>query len=193
MAHVCPWWFCYTFDNPLRRLVHDPVAMLSPWVRPGATCLDLGCGMGYFTLGLATLAAPRGRVIAVDLQDKMLERLQRRAAKAGLAGLVEPRRCAADSLGIADLMGAVDFALCFWMLHEVPDMAGFLGQILAALKPEGRLLVAEPKFHVDLKTFDQELALAQAQGWRVVERPAIWGSHAALLAPAGQAAAAAAA
>lgn len=188
MAHVCPWWFCYTFDNPLRRLVHDPHAMLAPWVRPGATCLDLGCGMGYFTIGLARLAAPGGRVVAVDLQDEMLERVKRRAARAGLAGLVQPRRCAADSLGIADLRGAVDFALCFWMLHEVPDMAGFLGQVLAAQKPSGRLLVAEPKFHVSAPAFDQALGLAQAQGWRVAERPAVWGSHAALLAPAGPAA-----
>ncbi|MFH1060457.1 MAG: methyltransferase domain-containing protein [Pseudomonadota bacterium] len=188
MAHVCPWWFCYTFDNPLRRLVHDPHAMLAPWVRPGATCLDLGCGMGYFTIGLARLAAPNGRVVAVDLQEKMLERVSRRAAKAGVGGLVRPRQCGADSLGVAHLAGAVDFALAFWMLHEVPDVAGFLGQVLVTMGPSGRFLVTEPRFHVDAKAFAQELALAEARGWRVAERPEIWGSHAALLGPAGPAA-----
>ena len=183
MAHVCPWWFCYTFDNPLRRLVHNPETMLAPWVRPGATCLDLGCGMGYFTLGLARLAGPGGRVVAVDLQEKMLAALRRRAAKAGLTGIIQPRRCAEDSLGLTDLAGTVDFALCFWMLHEVPSIPEFLGQVLAAMRPRGALMVAEPKFHVDQKTFASELAQAEALGWMVVERPDIWGSLSAILAP----------
>jgi ubiquinone/menaquinone biosynthesis C-methylase UbiE len=181
MAHVCPWWFCYTFDNPLRRLVHDPVKMLAPFVGAGATCLDVGCGMGYFTLGLARLVGASGRVLAVDLQQKMLDTLMRRATKAGVAKAIEPRRCAPDSLGLADVAGTVDFALCFWMLHEVPDMAGFLEQIAAALKPGGTLLVAEPRFHVKRDAFDAELRLAEGLGWAVMQEPAIWGSHAALL------------
>ena len=154
-----------------------------PWVRPGATCLDLGCGMGYFTVGLARLASPGGRVVAVDLQEKMLAGLRRRANKAGLGGAIEPRRCAPDSLGIGDLAGAVDFALCFWMLHEVPSVADFLGQVLETMRPRGALLVTEPKFHVDPKTFAGEMAQAEALGWRVVERPNIWGSHSAILSP----------
>ncbi len=48
---VCPWWICYTFDNPLRRLIHDPERLLEPYVKPGMTVVDIGCGMGYFTLG----------------------------------------------------------------------------------------------------------------------------------------------
>jgi hypothetical protein len=28
--HVCPWWCCFTFDNPIRRLFHNPVGILSP-------------------------------------------------------------------------------------------------------------------------------------------------------------------
>jgi ubiquinone/menaquinone biosynthesis C-methylase UbiE len=183
MAHVCPWWFCYAFDNPLRRLVHDPEAMLASWVRPGMTCLDLGCGMGYFTIGLAKLCSPGGRVVAVDLQEKMLSALRRRANRAGLSGTIEPRRCSAESLNLGDLAGAVDFSLCFWMLHEVPSLAGFLGQVLEATQPRGRLLVAEPRLHVDRKTFAAELTQAEAQGWRVVERPTIWGSHSAILSP----------
>jgi ubiquinone/menaquinone biosynthesis C-methylase UbiE len=181
MAHVCPWWFCYTFDNPLRKLVHDPVAMLAPYVSAGMTCLDLGCGMGYFTVGLARLAGPGGRVAAVDLQEKMLAVLKRRAARAGLAGVIQPRRCAPDDLGLTDLAGAVDFALCFWMLHEVPDMAHFLAQVNAAMKPGGRLLVSEPKFHVKDEAFTAELDLARAGGWAVGDQPAIWGSLSAVL------------
>ncbi|MBI4799505.1 MAG: class I SAM-dependent methyltransferase [Desulfarculus sp.] len=181
--HVCPWWFCYAFDNPLRRLVQDPVATLKPFVAPGQTALDLGCGMGYFSLGLAHLVGQGGRVISVDLQDKMLAALKRRAAKQNLSQRIEPRRCRPDDLGIADLAGQVDFALAFWMLHEVPGRVGFVGQVAASLRPEGCFLVVEPRFHVRQADFAAELDLLRDQGWEVLERPQIWGSHAALLRP----------
>jgi 2-polyprenyl-3-methyl-5-hydroxy-6-metoxy-1,4-benzoquinol methylase len=66
--HVCPWWFAYTFDNPLRRLIHPPVRIFEGLVQEGQTAVDIGCGMGYFTLGLARMVGQNGQVIAVDLQ-----------------------------------------------------------------------------------------------------------------------------
>ena len=78
---VCPWWLCFTFDNPLRRLIHNPKRSCgSGWRRQ--TAIDIGCGMGYFSLPMARLVGDTGRVIAVDLQDRMLHR----AAAAGRAG-----------------------------------------------------------------------------------------------------------
>ena len=155
--------------------------MLRPYVSAGQTALDLGCGMGYFSLGLAKLVGESGRVIAVDLQERMLAGLRRRAAKQGLGRRIEPRLCAANDLGIADLAGRVDLALAFWMLHEVPDQAGFLGQVGESLADGGRLLLAEPRFHVKEPAFQQQLDLARDRGWEVLERPALWGSRGALL------------
>jgi len=65
--HTCPWWFGYTFDNPIRRLFHDPKAILGDYVAPGQTVVDIGCGLGYFSLALARLVGPGGRVIAVEV------------------------------------------------------------------------------------------------------------------------------
>ena len=48
--HVCPWWLAYTFDNPLRRLVHNPEKMLQKFIKEGDTVVDIGCGMGYFSI-----------------------------------------------------------------------------------------------------------------------------------------------
>jgi len=175
---VCPWWLAYTFDNPLRRLLHPPEKVLGAWVRPGMTALDIGCGIGHFSLGLARLVGPGGRVIAADLQERALAAVRRRARRAGLADRIITQRCGADSCGVP---GPVDFALAFWMLHETPSVEGFCRQIDGILAPGGRLLVAEPAFHVSGAMFEEELAAAARAGLRVLDRPRVRASRAALL------------
>ncbi len=176
--HVCPWWFCYTFDNPLRRLFHDPEPLLAPFVKPGMTAVDIGCGMGYFTIPLARITGPGGRVIAVDLQQRMLDALLRRALKAGMADRITLHRCQKESLGVD---GPADFALAFWMAHEVPDKPRFFREIFAFLEQEGRLLLVEPKYHVTRGTFERTLAVCREAGFRLVDQPAVALSRAVLL------------
>ena len=98
--------------------------------------------MGYFTIPLARITGPGGKVIAVDLQERMLDALVRRAEKAGVADRIIPHRCQKESLGVE---GPADFALAFWMAHEVPDKPRFFREIFAFLKQGGRLLLVEPK------------------------------------------------
>jgi len=178
--YVCPWWFAYTFDNPLRRLLHPPEGLLSAWVRPGMTVLDAGCGIGHFSLGMARLVGSGGRVIAADLQERALAVVERRARRAGLADRIATRRCDADS---CDVAGPVDFALAFWMLHETPSAERFCRQIAGALSPGGRFLVVEPAFHVDATAFDAELDAAARAGLTLIERPRVRISRAALFGP----------
>ena len=72
---VCPWWLGYLLASPIRKLVYDPRSILGAYVKPGMTALDIGCAMGFFSLPLARLAGPRGKIICVDLQEKMLQLL----------------------------------------------------------------------------------------------------------------------
>ncbi len=167
---VCPWWLCYSFDNPLRRLIHDPERLLEPYVKPGMTAVDIGCGMGYFTLALAKLVGPGGKVIAVDLQQEMLAALGRRARKAGLSDRIVLHRCRTDSLGIEEI---ADFVLVFWMVHEVRDKTRFFAQISAFLKPGGRLLLVEPKLHVTRRRFGRTVEVCRAAGFRLLGEPAV--------------------
>lgn len=182
--YVCPWWMIHTFDNPARRLFHKPEKMLSPWVGAGDRVADIGCGIGFFSLGLARLVGESGRVYAMDLQEKMLAGVERRAQKAGLAGRIETRKVEAGDLVASDLKGNLDMVLAFWMLHEVPDQAAFLGQVRALLKPGGLFLLAEPRFHVRAKAFEKSLALAGEIGMQLKERPEVRLSRAALFAAA---------
>lgn len=176
--HICPWWAGYFIDNRLRRLIHDPARIVGPYVHPGMTALDVGCGMGFFSLALAALVGPAGCVIAADLQPEMLQVLQRRAARAGLANRIRPHRCAPDHLGVTT---PCDFALAFAMLHEVSDAARLLAEIHACLKPAGRLLLAEPRWHVAAPAFAHELALAASVGLVLHEELPVRWCRAALL------------
>ena len=177
-GHVCPWWFAYTFDNPLRRLVHDPRSLLSPYVEEGMTVVDTGCGMGHFTLGLAELVGRTGRVVAVDLQRKMLDITMKRAARSGIAGRIDPRQCGPEELGLRE---DFDFALAFWMVHEVPDPGSFFGEVRDHLRPGGCLLYTEPSFHVGKGAFRDLVTAAREKGLVRCAVPEVRFSRAVLL------------
>ena len=82
MAHsVCPWWLGYLLASPIRKLIQDPDRILSPYVKPGMVALDVGSAMGFFTLPLARIVGSTGHVIAIDLQEKMIKSLRRRATR----------------------------------------------------------------------------------------------------------------
>ena len=178
MPHVCPWWGGYFIDNPLRRFLHNPEKIVGPYVRPGMIVMDVGCGMGFCSIAMAKIVGDSGRVIAVDLQQKMLGVLRQRAEKADVANRIRLHKCEQNRLGVD---AQADFALAFMMVHEVPDQRRLFGEIQACLKPSGKLLVAEPKIHVPGKTFANEVATAEEVGLRPVETPRVLGCRAVVL------------
>lgn len=178
---VCPPWVGFLLASPLRKLAQDPVAILSPYVREGMTVLDVGSAMGFFSLPLAQLVGQSGRVLCVDLQEKMLASLKRRAAREGLLSRIEARLCSAESLALDDLAAQVDFALAFALVHEVPDPKALFAQVYRALKPGGTLLFSEPTGHVTREGFDGSVFLARSVGFSVTEEPKIRRSHSAVM------------
>jgi ubiquinone/menaquinone biosynthesis C-methylase UbiE len=171
----------YVLLNPLRQLGQSPAKILAPYVRAGMTVLEPGPGMGFFTLELARRVGPAGRVVVVDIQPRMLDKLNKRAAKAGVLDRVEARLAQADSLGLADLTGTADFVLAFAMVHEMPSAPTFFHEAAQTLKPGGTLLLVEPRGHVKKHFFAAELEAANEAGLRLRERPHIGHNHAALL------------
>lgn len=178
---VCPWWLGYLLACPLRRFAQDPGQILAPYIRTGMTVLEPGPGMGFFTLTLARMVGESGKVIAVDIQPKMLTRLQRRLAEAELNSRVEARLASPESMGLADLAGKVDFTLAFAVVHEFPASKPFFAEAAQASKAGAQLLLVEPAGHVNDQEFAAELQDAAEVGFSVADRPVIRRSHAALL------------
>ena len=179
--HRCPWWAGSLMASPIRRLLENPEKLLGPWVSPGMTVLDVGCAMGFFSLPLARMTGPDGRVLCVDVEPRMIDGLVRRAKRAGLTGRIVPIRCGEADLGLADHEATVDLAVAIHALHEMPDIERALRQIGDALKPGGRLLLIEPKGHVSPDTWEHEIAVSRRAGLSVARRPGLRRRHGALL------------
>jgi ubiquinone/menaquinone biosynthesis C-methylase UbiE len=179
MAHVCPWWFVRSFDNPVRRVFHDPARLFGSWVHAGMRVLDVGCGAGFNAEGLARLVGPKGKVVGVDLQPRMLAMTEQRLKRSKLVDRAELIEASVDDLKLQSL-APFEFAVAFWMVHEVKDVERFFHQLREALLPGATLLICEPKLHVLKRAFERNVRAARRVGFEERSRPKIRLSHAAL-------------
>ena len=175
--HVCPWWLAYGFDHRLRRLFQNPEKILKPYVRRGMTVVDIGCGMGFFSIAMAKLVGENGTVISVDLQQKMLDILGKRAENAKSQNNIIKHKCEQNNIGISQ---NADFVLTFWMVHEVPDKKALLKQIYSTLNPAGQYLLVEPKIHTKKEQFNEIVTQCKQLGFLHRGRPKISMSRAML-------------
>lgn len=163
--HICPWWLGYFLINPLRKLMQNPEKILKPYIKSGMIALDIGSGMGFFSIPLAQLVGDKGKVICLDVQEKMIVSLRKRAAKAGIINRIDTRICLPGFLGIENLKDQIDFILAFSVAHEVPDITSFFHQIHHVLKKEGKLLLSEPSGHISKDKFDHTVTMAKKAGF----------------------------
>jgi ubiquinone/menaquinone biosynthesis C-methylase UbiE len=169
-SRICSWKIAFALDNPIRRIIHNPQKILGGIIEPGQIVLDLGCGPGTFSLAMAKMVGESGKVIAVDVQEEMLQILREKAAQQGLESRIVTHKSDPDRIGISE---KVDFALAFYMVHEVPDAEAFLKEIVSILKPKGKLLIVEPKMHVSATAFEKTIEVARQAGLSPISEPKI--------------------
>jgi ubiquinone/menaquinone biosynthesis C-methylase UbiE len=179
---VCPWWLIRAFDNPVRKLLQKPEEILKGLVSDGDTAVDIGCGIGYFTIPLARMVGRTGKVIAIDLQERMLKGMENRAQKSGVRDRIISHKCTPGSLDVSE---PANFVLAFYMVHEVPDQKHLFGEIKRILKLGGQLLVVEPGMHVKAEAFEKTVKTAQSCGLNLVALPRFSFSRAAIFANQG--------
>jgi len=178
-GRVCPYQMAFMLDNWIRRWFQNPARLIGEYVQTGDTAVDVGCGPGFFTIDMAKLVGASGQVIAVDLQDDMLQHVRKKALRHGLADRIVYHQCRADGIG---LECQANFILAFYMVHETPDPQCFFTEIHSMLAPRGKLLVVEPKMHVSRMSFLAMVEIAVDAGLKRVGSPSGKGGRAVLLA-----------
>ena len=159
---VCPVEHSGFLDNGVRAWLQNPRRILAPHIGEGMTALDLGCGPGFFTLEMARMVGTSGWVIACDVQQGMLDKVREKIRGTAFEARVVPHLCRENAIGVTE---PVDFALAFYVMHEIPDQAALFTELARILRPEGHLLVVEPSFHVSAAAFEKSLALASEAGF----------------------------
>ena len=124
-------------DNPLRRLFVPPRRLIGPYAGKGQTAADLGCGPGFYTVPLAELVGPEGKVYAVDVDERAVRELERKAAERGCRNIEAHASSASNLSFIKD--ASVDFALCHGLLCSMAPRQheAAVSEIKRILKPGG--------------------------------------------------------
>ena len=166
------------FLDPIRRLFEPPQRLIEPYVKKSQVVADLGCGSGYYTLALAELVGPQGKVYAVDLGKNCIRGLEKKAKKGGYRNIEAHTSSASDVNFIKDR--SVDFVLANGLLCSMADhRQSAVNEIKRILEPKGQVylsLGAGPPFgYVDqaeweniLEGFKIEQGGSYKEKWAVV-------------------------
>lgn len=130
----------------------SPATSREVWQRPddivaalaltaGSRVADLGAGDGFFTVRLSRAVRPEGRVLAVDIDQKMLERLKQLVERDTLSNVDVIRGEPDDPRLPANSLDAVLIVNAY---HEMTEHAAMLEHIRKALRSNGRLVMVEP-------------------------------------------------
>ena len=129
------------FLDPIRRLFESPKKLIQPYVKDGQVVADLGCGPGFYTLALAEIVGPRGKVYAVDLGKGCIRTLEKRSMKGGYRNIEAHASSAADVGFIKDR--SVDFVLANGLLCSMAERREeAVNEIKRILKGEGQALIS---------------------------------------------------
>ena len=176
--HICPTWGAIGLDNIFRKLVHNPQKILKPFIKEGMTVLDIGCGPGFFSLEMAKMLNGAGKVISADVQEGMLEKIRKKIKRTNFEKIIELHKSDFEKIGISE---KVDFALAFWMVHEVRNQEKFFEELTSILKPNGLIFIVEPKFHVSKTEFRKMIEKIKESGFTIVESPKVFFSRTIVL------------
>jgi RimJ/RimL family protein N-acetyltransferase/predicted RNA methylase len=164
-------WLDRILAKPIRYLFETPGRLLKGRVKQGMTVLDVGCGEGYYSLGMARSVGTQGRVIAVDTEAEAIAILRAKAKEAGLSERIDARVCGAEDLDIGDLDGRIDFALAVYVVHHARDVSSLMSNVHRALKPGGEFLVVEPRHHASTEERESAEDTARTAGFTIAGYP----------------------
>lgn len=177
-THLHPVDDASALEGTFRRLLQNPERILKKYIRQGMRVLDLGCGSGFFTLEMARLVGEEGKVIAVDVQEGMLELLKEKLENCELRQRIQLFKSETQSLGFTD---KVDFILVFYSFHEMKYIDHIIQGLTEIVKPDTQILISEQKMHVSKEMFASIVNKMINKGFVVYRRPKIFFSRSVVM------------
>lgn len=155
-------------DNPFRRRIQPPDRVpIRHGVRPGMRVLEVGPGSGTYTLATARRVGETGRVVAVDIEPKVIERVTRRARAEGI-GNVDARLADVYALPFDD--GSFDAAYMITVIGEIPQPERAMRELHRVLSPAGTLAFSELLLDPDYPLARTLIRQAASVGFRLKAR-----------------------
>jgi ubiquinone/menaquinone biosynthesis C-methylase UbiE len=176
--------FAATFEEPSRPLFRYRQAIAGLMqLKPGMTVGEVGAGSGYLSRFIAEKVGPTGRVIANELEPKMVEYMNARAAKDGVKNCAAVRGTAVSTGFDAGALDAVAMVYSFSFFDHPAEM---LKSVSDSLKPNGLMLIVDSPREGLAATApgmdaDEVLALATAGGFDRVGENGVVPGHYALI------------
>lgn len=138
---ACPASLTFLLENPYMNAVAGPQTLLKRLrLEEGMRLLDVGSGPGRLAVPAANIIGLRGEVVALDIQPKMLEKLQKRCEVMKLENIRLVNASAGSTAIESDYF---DRALLVTVLGEIPDKGAALQMIFRSLKKGGILSITE--------------------------------------------------
>jgi ubiquinone/menaquinone biosynthesis C-methylase UbiE len=136
-----PEFLANLIDNPLRRKIQPPSEMpIRHGIRPGMTVLEVGPGNGRYTIETVRRVGNAGKLVTVDIEPKMIERVQQRAQVEGITNL-EAKVADVYKLPFPD--GMFDAIYMITVISEVPEPEKAMQEFYRVLSPAGTLAFSE--------------------------------------------------
>jgi ubiquinone/menaquinone biosynthesis C-methylase UbiE len=157
----CPIGMAGLLDSKLRRFFFNPNTILKPYINKNMVALDIGCGPGVFSIEIAELLNGTGKIIAVDMQEEMLEIIKEKIDGKSIQKNIILYKCSQDKIGVKE---NVDFVLMFYVVHEVPSKENLFNEVLPLINKNGLIMIVEPKF-VSNKTFSEMVKTIKEKGF----------------------------
>jgi len=136
-----PEWMANLIDNPFRRKIQPPdESALRHGIKPGMQVMEVGPGNGTYTLAAARQIGPEGKLITIDIEPKMIARLNQKIAAEGITN-IEARVANVYALPFDDQ--SFDLIYMITVINEIPDIPRALAEFHRVLKPGGKLVFSE--------------------------------------------------
>jgi ubiquinone/menaquinone biosynthesis C-methylase UbiE len=134
-------------ERPERVREEEPEKLLAALeLKDGLVVADVGAGSGYHSVRIAPRVAPRGKVLACDIQQEMLDLITAKARRLKLSNIETIRGTPQDPRLPAE---AVDLILMVDVYHEFEYPYEMMEKLVAALKAGGRIVFVEFRLEDD--------------------------------------------